>query len=850
MVSTCFIDLIWYQANIFFLKRRNTSIVAFEPLNSLGGPRGSSRKASNHISARTVGPHTLHDFQAPRKRRHEEMQRREPSSISSPQKRTLIQDTRLPQPRSSNENRVSIDLSDDETNSIRPTSPAAKLPCSSSSTPLNPARKERIVDYNIEDLHFGRWRSSSDESNLTFRLTIPARRPEGYIYILNNHEPLEEFKFRVDQLRKIEYCLNTRQFYIKLNSRVTLYYCGTSSDHLFFKLRIPDHESETNYMINAAGGLSESLQLHSLEEAEMNKRIGIRTLVTPPKPSQTTDDELLACPSHVQKDELQSPTEKQSAVTISRDESNLDSPSRPKVKQTYSTKEEPRKLIIEDLDKGLPSNWSLSRLTRSKSKTTGSHNSAATILDELNDFDLSEDVHVTRSTRPKLRLNKPLRYQFGHKSVEIGQDDFSRLDDGCYLNDTIIDFYLNFILQKLQREHPEIAKYTYIFNTFFYEKLMQKTKGGSTGGYENVRKWTSKVDLFSMKYVIIPINERAHWYLAILSNLNGLIKKTAETSEEGISQNSDVVTSLREIVSKVLAKGTRRNKNVPESPIDPTIFVLDSLGLRHNLVFRPLREYLVAEAHDKRGVEIDRDDIKSKYAYAPTQPNSCDCGVYLLHYVEAFLNRPSAFLPSLVDIDNPKKEVQKKLNQLFDVEKFGTKREYIQRLILDLQEKQEQEQKHGSPERSAIAKTRTEEDIEDIEDVVEQRGTEGDGNHDRERRSIFEKAHSIMESRIKRILDKQEPEVENDSGKLEELEPAEGTDVGGSDNVKDWHSSGLDDSSQMATETGSTTNMIPVSSNFDREEKRSESARTAYQNSTKNITKDIMVSCLDPLKTD
>ncbi len=27
-------------------------------------------------------------------------------------------------------------------------------------------------------------------------------------------------------------------------------------------------------------------------------------------------------------------------------------------------------------------------------------------------------------------------------------------------------------------------------------------------GYEGVRKWTSKIDIFSKKYIIIPINEK------------------------------------------------------------------------------------------------------------------------------------------------------------------------------------------------------------------------------------------------------------------------------------------------------------------------------------------------------
>jgi len=59
----------------------------------------------------------------------------------------------------------------------------------------------------------------------------------------------------------------------------------------------------------------------------------------------------------------------------------------------------------------------------------------------------------------------------------------------------------------------------YFFNTFFWTNLTRKNRAGSPTaveqlmlicrklGHENVKKWTSKVDLFSKKYIVIPINE-------------------------------------------------------------------------------------------------------------------------------------------------------------------------------------------------------------------------------------------------------------------------------------------------------------------------------------------------------
>ncbi|ODQ75591.1 hypothetical protein LIPSTDRAFT_42690, partial [Lipomyces starkeyi NRRL Y-11557] len=259
----------------------------------------------------------------------------------------------------------------------------------------------------------------------------------------------------------------------------------------------------------------------------------------------------------------------------------------------------------------------------------------------------------------------------GNKAVVITEDDFSRLDDGEFLNDTIIDFYLKYIQDRLQNAHPKIADSTYIFNTFFYKRLTQRING-IKGAFDNVKKWTSKVDLFSMKYVIIPIHERAHWYLAVIVNLCELGKVKSGGGGGG---------PRREQKPKDEARRLTWNR--------PVIFIFDSLKLRHNSVFRPLRDYLVAEAEDKRGITIERDQIKSKYGYAPAQPNYCDCGVYVAHYVEAFLSKPEAFLPLLVDTHNNKKTIEQQLNRLWEIEKLGSKREHMQNVILELKKEKQ-----------------------------------------------------------------------------------------------------------------------------------------------------------------
>ena len=80
-------------------------------------------------------------------------------------------------------------------------------------------------------------------------------------------------------------------------------------------------------------------------------------------------------------------------------------------------------------------------------------------------------------------------------------------------------------LKELEQTDAVLASQIHVFNSFFYKKLNHHQKGyvcvyscvavklidhvsSSDLGYESVRKWTSKFDIFKKKYIIVPINER------------------------------------------------------------------------------------------------------------------------------------------------------------------------------------------------------------------------------------------------------------------------------------------------------------------------------------------------------
>lgn len=98
-------------------------------------------------------------------------------------------------------------------------------------------------------------------------------------------------------------------------------------------------------------------------------------------------------------------------------------------------------------------------------------------------------------------------------AVNITNADMGRLDPGEFLNDTLIEFGLKLWLRELEDTDPELAKQIHVFSSFFYKKLNKKN---FQEGYNSVRKWTSRFDLFQKKYIIVPINENLHWYFAII----------------------------------------------------------------------------------------------------------------------------------------------------------------------------------------------------------------------------------------------------------------------------------------------------------------------------------------------
>ncbi|KAF9128267.1 hypothetical protein BGW39_005211 [Mortierella sp. 14UC] len=263
------------------------------------------------------------------------------------------------------------------------------------------------------------------------------------------------------------------------------------------------------------------------------------------------------------------------------------------------------------------------------------------------------------------------------KSIAVRAEDVLRLGDGEFLNDTIIEFGLKYALTNMESKNKALSEQIYIFNTFFYQRLLAKPAKGATSSYNSIKSWTAKVDIFAKKYIIVPIHENLHWYLVLIVN-PGLLLQMAEAIEQSkvsvapmkpdggllpqsadnngcgnvSSPGSDPKTPPSGEDMDVDVETTSPSPKFGRAGADerPYILCLDSLGGTHPTVFKVLRSYLQQELLARKGLEmtLTTKEIAGKYSSkCPKQENLWDCGVYLLHYAEVFMRNPGCLLDSI-----------------------------------------------------------------------------------------------------------------------------------------------------------------------------------------------------------
>ena len=163
-------------------------------------------------------------------------------------------------------------------------------------------------------------------------------------------------------------------------------------------------------------------------------------------------------------------------------------------------------------------------------------------------------------------------------SISITRKDLDTLRGLNWLNDEIINFYLQMIVAR-SKEMDNWPK-VYAMNTFFLPKLR-------TTGYPTLKRWTRKVDIFSYDIILVPVHLDVHWCLAVIN-----LKK----------------------------KG---------------VYFYDSMGSDKTEILKLLLKYLESEHMDKKKTPFDTSDFSLENVKdIPRQMNGSDCGMFTLKYSE------------------------------------------------------------------------------------------------------------------------------------------------------------------------------------------------------------------------
>ncbi|XWS68990.1 hypothetical protein CRYUN_Cryun04dG0141100 [Craigia yunnanensis] len=229
-----------------------------------------------------------------------------------------------------------------------------------------------------------------------------------------------------------------------------------------------------------------------------------------------------------------------------------------------------------------------------------------------------EEPQLVKATELEVKLpncKKDARIYYPSRddpeSVEICFGDIDSLAPETFLTSQIMNFYIRYLQQQASPTNRVICD-CHFFNTYFYQKLKDAVsyKGSDKDAlFIKFRRWWKGVNIFQKAYVLIPINEDYHWSLVIIC-----------------------------IPDK-------------EDESGPIILHLDSLGLHSSgSVFKNIKSYMREEWNylnqevapsdlpiaDKIWENVPR-RIDEKTIAVPQQKNDYDCGLFVLFFMERFI---------------------------------------------------------------------------------------------------------------------------------------------------------------------------------------------------------------------
>ncbi|XP_031452400.1 sentrin-specific protease 2 isoform X2 [Phasianus colchicus] len=186
---------------------------------------------------------------------------------------------------------------------------------------------------------------------------------------------------------------------------------------------------------------------------------------------------------------------------------------------------------------------------------------------------------MEREIKAALGEGKPDEILSSAFKLRLTREDIQTLNNHQWLNDEVINFYMNLLMERGKKEnYPSV----YAFSTFFYTRLLSE-------GYRAVKRWTRNVNLFKQHIILVPIHLTSHWTL--------------------------VVVDIRK----------------------KTITYFDSFGKKGDKICQAIFQYLQEESWEKDKVKLSFSEwtLYSMESHEiPQQLNGSDCGVFMCKYAD------------------------------------------------------------------------------------------------------------------------------------------------------------------------------------------------------------------------
>ena len=276
------------------------------------------------------------------------------------------------------------------------------------------------------------------------------------------------------------------------------------------------------------------------------------------------------------------------------------------------------------------------------------------------------------------------------KPVTATSHDLTYLLPALYINDMLIQLYITWLqfdlvdskklisgqlkfVENYKSENFHKPGSIHVFSTHFWEKLTSRHNNTRPVSmkevienfeetyYPKIRRWTNKVNIFEMETVLIPMNEKQHWFLCAISNLKPIYemiinnrpdivideskKEESDVKREEKLANDENDENIKTDDASDSGSKTSNSNNEPlTSAQNVNIILLDSMRNPRKTAKRKqiISKYLCAEARHKHNFNDEQVKRLEQHIVAlcpkvPQQNDGASCGMFLLEYIERII---------------------------------------------------------------------------------------------------------------------------------------------------------------------------------------------------------------------